>query len=80
MQLFAYLKTAKISEEDLTAIREAGIIPVAVESFDDIQVIEFIAAGDQNVMIQAALKAIKGSTYSTREDFAKHLIDAHSCD
>ena len=78
MQIFAYLKNAEINDTDLDAVRAAGILPVAVDSFDDIKVIEILPGGEQTVMLRAALKAINDGTGSVSERFGKNMIRAYT--
>lgn len=43
--VFLYLRSSEISPEDLQALREAGLVPVEVDNFDDVKVIGIGAAG-----------------------------------
>jgi hypothetical protein len=57
-QVFLYREGAKITPADLSALRDAGFIPVKVAKFDDVRVIDPFVAGNRPAVWQAAVEAI----------------------
>ena len=39
-QVFLYKPTAKLDDGDLAALRDADFIPIQVESFDDVKLVD----------------------------------------
>ena len=58
-QLFLYRAAALISADDIAALREAGLVPVKVDSFEDVRLIDPIMAnGQASAVWRAAVEAI----------------------
>jgi hypothetical protein len=58
-QLFLYRPTAELTEEDLHALRRAGIVPIKVADFDDVRLVDpLIAHGSGSAVFAAAVEAI----------------------
>lgn len=58
-QVFLYRETAKLTAEDLRALREAGLVPVKVAKFEDVRIIDpLYAAGTGSAVFTAAVEAI----------------------
>jgi hypothetical protein len=79
-KIFAYTKDANLSRKSLQRLEEAGYIPVPVENFDCIKLIEPMPDAAAGAILSAALTAIKrhGREYgkSAREEFALALLEA----
>ena len=75
-QIFAYLKSAHISEDDLLFIQEAGFITVAVDDYNDFKVIDITPMAHSEIIAECALKQIKSDTPSTRQHFADRVLKA----
>lgn len=58
-QIFLYREGAKLSQQDIAALREAGLIPVKVARFEDVRVIDpmFTTGGSGDIWM-AAIEAI----------------------
>ncbi len=57
-QVFLYKSTSILNKEDLDALRSAGFVPVGVESFDDVRVIDPYAVDTRADVWSAAMEAI----------------------
>lgn len=58
-QLFLYRAAALISADDIAALREAGLVPVKVDSFEDVRLVDPIMAnGQASAVWCAAVEAI----------------------
>lgn len=58
-QLFLYRPTAALTDADLQALRDAGIIPIQVADFNDVRVVDpLLAAGAGSAVFMAAVQAI----------------------
>lgn len=75
-QPFLYLDSAEISDDDLLALSEAGFIPIKVKSFDDVRVMDTIAAGNSDFICSMVDAFNKDNDYSktVRGYFAKNLF------
>lgn len=75
-QVFLYRETAKLTAEDLNALREAGLVPVKVAKFDDVRIIDpLMTAGQGSAVWAAAVEAIaKVSTPAGNGEGAKTLF------
>jgi len=59
--LFLYLKGTAISEDVLAKMVAAGYLPIEVESFESVQVVQPVVTCVNDPIAQAALKAVLGS-------------------
>jgi hypothetical protein len=58
-QIFLYRDGARLSAEDLKALREAGLVPIKVAKFEDVRIIDpLMAAGSGSAVWLAAIEAI----------------------
>ena len=58
-QIFLYKEGAKLTAQDLNALREAGFVPVKVAKFEDVRIIDpLVAAGQGSAVWAAAVEAI----------------------
>lgn len=58
-QVLLYRETAKLSAEDLKALREAGLVPIKVAKFDDVRIIDpVMATGGGSAVFVSAMEAI----------------------
>ena len=84
-KIFAYTKDQKISKPILAALLEAGYIPISVDSFDCIRVIEPIPdlpLADTSIIFASALEAMRKYKQYGSEDvkqlFANRILDRAS--
>lgn len=61
-QVFLYRPTAKLSLGDLAALREAGFIPIKVQRFDDVRLIDPMMTHNRTAVWMAAMEAIANTT------------------
>jgi hypothetical protein len=75
-QVFLYRETAKLTPEDLKALREAGLVPVKVAKFEDVRIIDpLLAAGHGSAVWAAAVEAIaKANTPAANNEGARTLF------
>jgi hypothetical protein len=75
-QIFLYRDGAKLTPQDLAALREAGLVPVKVAKFDDVRIIDpLLASGNGSAVWAAAMEAIaKGSTPAANNEGARTLF------
>ena len=59
--LFLYLKSCKLEKPMLKKLQDAGYIPIAVESFDDIKIVDALPIGATNAISRAAFQTIAES-------------------
>lgn len=57
-QILLYKSPTNLTDADLAALREAGIIALQVESFDDVKVIDPYTADTRNDVWLSAMEAI----------------------
>lgn len=57
-QVFLYLSSAKLSHDDLFALREAGFVPIRVNSFNSVKIIDPLLEADRSAVWMAAMEAI----------------------
>ena len=77
-QLFLYRPTASLTDADLQALRDAGIIPIQVADFDDVRLVApLLAAGSGSAVFMAAMQAIAkaNSQEGPRTLFGKLLAE-----
>jgi hypothetical protein len=76
-QVILYKPTAKISKDDLLALREAGFVPVGVESFNDVKVIDPFTVDSRNAVWMAAMEAIAkaDTTEGAKTKFGRRLSE-----
>lgn len=66
-QIFLFTKGAKIGNETRKQLREAGIVPVEVESLDAVKLLNASAPEvDTGVILRAAMRAINKSESTTQ--------------
>lgn len=75
-QIFLYRDGAELTQQDLTALREAGLVPVKVARFEDVRIIDpLMSAGQGSAVWAAAVEAIaKVSTPAANNEGAKTLF------
>ena len=74
MPLFLYLKTCKLEKAMLKKLTDAGYIPIAVESFDDVKIVEPLPLRSTNGIIRAAFSTIAESEWSSvKEKFGNKV-------
>ncbi len=72
--LFLYLKSCKMEKSVLAKLRDAGYLPIAVESFDAIKVVEPLPLAASNSIIRAAFSTIAESEWSSiKEKFGSKV-------
>ena len=76
-QVMLYKTKANLSGKDLAALREAGFVPVAVESFDDVKVIDPFTVDSRNAVWMAAMEAIAkaDSNEGAKTKFGRRLSE-----
>ena len=76
-QVMLYKATANIAAADLAALREAGFVPVGVESFDDVKVIDPFTVDSRNAVWMAAMEAIAkaDSSEGAKTKFGRRLSE-----
>jgi ferritin-like protein len=76
-KIFAYTKAAGLPKRVIRDIADAGYVPVPVENFDCVRLIEPIAEAENSALIKTAFRAIQQSKGydNVREQFAKMLLD-----
>jgi hypothetical protein len=75
--LFLYLKDCKIEESVLKKLESAGYLPIAVESFDAIKIVEPVPIGATNAITRAAMECLATTTWSaTVEHFGRKVAKA----
>lgn len=56
--IMLYLESAKLSAATISALRKGGVIPVLVNSFDDVRMLAMPEPGYSHKVFMAAIKAI----------------------
>lgn len=57
-QILLYRKGAGLTNADMDALREAGIVPIRVNRFEDVRVVDPMQYGDKSAVWLAAMQAI----------------------
>jgi hypothetical protein len=75
-QIFLYRDGAKLTPQDLAALRDAGLVPVKVAKFEDVRIIDpLLASGHGSAVWASAVEAIaKVSTPAANNEGAKTLF------
>ncbi len=72
--LFLYLKSSKLHHDSLRTLRDAGYVPIAVESFEDVRVVNALSVTATDPIAQAAFATITSSYYDApRTEFGKKV-------
>lgn len=81
-KIFAYTKGEKLSKDIIQALVEADYIPIRVDSFDSIRVIEplpDLSLDDASIIFAAALETIRNKEPylgpDVKTDFANRIAD-----
>lgn len=57
-QVLLYRKGSGLTNADMDALREAGIVPIRVNKFEDVRIIDPMQVADRSVVWAAAIEAI----------------------
>ena len=70
-----YIRGTEMSAETLDELRTAGYLPLAVDSFDSVRVIEPLPDANGSLLLRAAMKAIAepAPTTNTAERLGMNL-------
>lgn len=78
--IMLYLKSASLSAATISALRKGGVIPVLVNSFDDVRMLAMPEPGYSHKVFMAAIKAIhefdSGRHTTPRGLFGSKLCEA----
>jgi hypothetical protein len=57
-QVILFRPTANVTPDDLQALRDAGFVPIVVQDFNDVKVIDPFTLDSRNAVWRAAIDAI----------------------
>lgn len=57
-QIFLYTAEAKLTSHALAELRKSGVIPIKVDNFDAVKLIDPLLVADRSVVFDAAIEAI----------------------
>lgn len=75
--LFLYLKSSEIKPEDLEKLRSEGYVPIGIDSFESVRIVEPLPFLATNTLAHEAFKAISEYPHSgIHEAFGKKIAKA----
>lgn len=57
-QILLYLSSAGMTDADLKALRDADIVPIRVNNFSDVRIVDPMSGGERSAVWMAAMEAI----------------------